>query len=144
MRDIVSDLGLTQLIVPAVLAADNTPLIVDLAGFDACAVSLSIGIGGITFSGTNKIEFILKHGDASDGSDQAAVAQSDVIGVTLTGSGIVRSLIVAKAAADVQKFGYKGIKRYISVLADFSGTHGTGTAISATAVRGAPVSGPAA
>lgn len=144
MRDIVSDLGPAQMIVPAVLAADNTPLVVDLAGYDACAISLSLGIGGITFTGSNKIEFILKHGDASDGSDQAAVAQADVIGVTITGSGIVRSLTSAKAAADVQKFGYKGTKRYISLLADFSGTHGVGTATSAVALRGAPVSGPVA
>lgn len=144
MRDLVSDLGAAQMIVPAVLAADNTPLVVDLAGFDSCAIALSIGIGGITFTGSNKIEFILKHGDASDGSDQAAVAQTDVIGVTLTGSGIVRSLIALKSAADVQKFGYKGTKRYISLLADFSGTHATGTATSAVALRGAPVSGPVA
>jgi hypothetical protein len=40
MRDLVSDLGAAQMIVPEVLAADNTPLVVDLAGFDSCAIAL--------------------------------------------------------------------------------------------------------
>ena len=50
-------------------------------------------------------------------------------------SGIVRALTAAHAAATVQKIGYKGGKRYIKLLADFSGTHGTGTPIAAEVVR---------
>jgi hypothetical protein len=31
----------------------------------------------------------------------------------------------------VYRFGYKGGKRYLKLLADFSGTHGTGTPVAA-------------
>jgi len=40
------------------------------------------------------------------------------------------------AAATVEKIGYIGRKPYIRLLADFSGTHGTGTPMSALAVTG--------
>ena len=36
----------------------------------------------------------------------------------------------------MQKIGYIGGKPYLKLLADFSGTHGTGTPVSALVVRG--------
>jgi hypothetical protein len=145
MRDLVSDLAPALLFAPAVMTADPTPLIIDLAGYEGAAILLAIGAGGITFTGTNKIEFILKHGDLADGTDQAPVTNADhVIGATLAAGGIFRSLTAAKAAADVTKLGYKGPKRYISVLPDFGGTHATGTAIAGIAALGFPLTGPTA
>jgi hypothetical protein len=139
MRDNIGGSGPTYLVVPATISADNTPSVIDLAGYNAANIHVQVGVGGITFSGSNKVEFILKHGDASDGSDQAAVAVTDVTGVTAT-SGIIRSLIAAHASATVVSCGYVGTKRYISCLADFSGTHGTGTPIAVLCTRGFPVS----
>ncbi|NBU59307.1 MAG: hypothetical protein EBS23_05975 [Betaproteobacteria bacterium] len=130
---------LGQLIVPAVLTADNTPLAVDLRGFQACGVLLSHGAGGITFTTTNKIEFVLRHGDTATVANHTAVAATDVAlpsGQTWATGGIIRSFTAAVADAGVIYLGdYVGTKRYISLLADFSGTHGVGTALSATAYR---------
>src|SRR3546814_1645392 len=61
MKDIHSDMTVVSAIGAAVLAADNTPAAIDLQGYNAAEVVLSVGIGGITFTTTNKIEFKLTH-----------------------------------------------------------------------------------
>jgi hypothetical protein len=126
----------------ATLSADNTPAAIDLQGYKSCELILAIGAGGITFSGTNKIEFVVTQSD--DDSTYAAVAQGDIIGATVATGGIVKSLIAAHASAAVYRLGYVGNARYLKVLADFSGTHGTGTPIVCTAILGHPESGPVA
>jgi hypothetical protein len=122
----------TPLILPAVLAADNTPIEVDLQPYTTVGLLLHVGIGGITFSTTNKIEFKLLHGDTS--GSLVAVDDNDVEGATVASGGIIKNMIAAHAAAAVYPFSYVGGKRYIHLLADFSGTHGTGTGIYAAVV----------
>lgn len=134
MKDIHSDFTRTLAIGAAVLAADNTPPAVDLRGYDAAEILLDIGIGGITFSGTNKIEFKLTHSD--DDVTYADVTTADMLGVTVAAGGIIKSLVAAHAAAAVYRYGYKGGRRYLKLLADFSGTHGTGTPIAASVLLG--------
>lgn len=129
MRDSYNNTHLDVLTAAATYAADNTPVAVDLRGYDAVTIALSIGAGGITFDTNNKIEFVLTHSD--DNSTYTNVALADVIGPTSVTNGIVKSLTSAHATADVTKVGYIGNKRYIKLLADFSGTHGTGTPIGA-------------
>lgn len=133
MKDEYSESSPAVLIGAATLSADNTPAAVDLQGFMACNVEISVGVGGISFSGTNKIEFVLTHSD--DNSTYTNVADADMLGVTGITDGIVKSLTAAHAAAAVYNYGYVGGKRYLKLLADFSGTHGTGTPIAATAYR---------
>lgn len=142
MKDMHSQIKAVTVFGPAVLSADNTPAAIDLAGYEAAELILAIGAGGITFDATNKIEFKLTHSD--DNSTYANVADSDMIGVTGITSGIIKSLVAAHATATAYRFGYRGGKRYIKLLADFSGTHGTGTALSATMILGRPRSGPVA
>jgi hypothetical protein len=134
MKDIHSDLKVVVAIAAEALAADNTPPAIDLQGYDAAELILAVGVGGITFSGTNKVEFKLTHSD--DNSSYAAVEQDDVLGVTVASGGIIKALTSAHAAAAVYRAGYKGGKRYLKLLADFSGTHGTATPIAAVAVLG--------
>lgn len=143
--DLKSTTEVVSAITPAVLSADNTPGAIDLLGWNSAVIATSVGIGGITFSGTNKVEFKLTHSD--DNSTYAAVESTDVVmpyGETLGSGGIIRSLIVEKAAADttVHTVGYVGKKRYLKLLADFSGTHGSGTPISATVIKGNPLHAP--
>lgn len=136
-RDEATEKAPILLISPGVYAADTTPASVDMLGYHAATVLLSIDVGGITFTGTNKIEFVLTH--SADDSTYTNVTDSDVIkdsnAPTTITNGIVRSLIAAHAAADIQKLGYIGGQRYLKLLADFSGTHATGTGISASLVR---------
>lgn len=136
MKDIYSNVAVVEAIAPAVYTADNTPGAIDLAGYNAAMISLHIGVGGITFSSTNKIEFVLTHSD--DNSTYANVTADDLLGVDSVSGGIVKALVAAQAAADVTRIGYKGGKRYLKLLADFSGTHSTGTPIEAVVILGHP------
>lgn len=143
MRDHVSDVGLAVLLASATYAADSTPASIDLAGYDGCTIVIEVGVGGITFSGSNKVEFALTESD--DDSTYTNVAAADLVHapVTVT-SGIIYNLIAAHAAATAVRIGYIGKKRYLKLLADFSGTHGTGTPMSAVAVLAGPRSKPVA
>lgn len=138
MRDIHNDLSAVVGIASATYSADTTPAALDLQGFNSALLLLHIGVGGITFDTNNKIEFVLTHSD--DNSTYTNVTDADVIKDarapgTIT-NGIIRALTAAHAAATVQKLGYIGNKRYLKLLADFSGTHGSGTPISMTLVKG--------
>jgi len=123
------------LLPPAAYDDDNTPASFDIGKADACTVVLAVGAGGITFSSTNKVEFVLTHSDAT-GSGFTAVTQADVVGVAVAEGGIVRSLVAAHATPSVTVIGYRGRKQFLRLLADFSGTHGAATPMSAVAIRG--------
>jgi hypothetical protein len=136
MKDLISEIAIADLLPVATYAADNTPAAVDLLGFESAVIDLAIGVGGITFTGTNKIEFVLTHSD--DNSSYSNVADADMKGVTGITNGIIKSLVAAHAAAEVIKLGYVGGKRYLKLLADFSGTHATGTPLAASVIKGRP------
>jgi hypothetical protein len=136
MKDQYHSLAVAQLLAVAAYDADNTPAAVDLKGFESATIELAIGAGGITFTSSNKIEFVLTHSD--DDSSYTNVASADMLGGLTVTSGIIKSLVAAHAAATVEKFGYVGGKRYLKLLADFSGTHGTATPLAACVIKGDP------
>jgi hypothetical protein len=143
--DSVSDCKSVVVLTPDSYDADNTPAAIDTLNWRSVAIETNVGIGGITFDATNKVEFTLTHSD--DDATYTAVEATDVImpyGETLGTGGIIRSLIAAKAAADTvaHQVGYIGKKRYLKVLANFSGTHGTATPMAINARFGDPVQGP--
>lgn len=149
MRDLASKVASFVAIAAATYSADTTPVSLDLQGFDSALFNLAIGAGGITFDVTNKIEFVMTHADDDGTGNPGAysnVAVTDINGsgapATVT-NGIVKSLIAAHAAADVTEIGYIGGKRFLKLLADFSGVHGTGTPISAVLTKGHPRNAPA-
>lgn len=137
MRDLYNNLAVVEAIAPATYDADNTPVAIDLREFKSAMLSLQIGVGGITFTGTNKVEFKLTHADLKvnggepEAGDYVAVTQDDVQGVTVASGGIIKSLTAAHAAASLTRVGYIGHKSFLKLLADFSGTHAAGTPISA-------------
>lgn len=125
--------------------ADNTPAAIDTLNWRGVTIRTNVGIGGITFSTTNKVEFKLTHSE--DDVTYDAVEATDVVmpyGETLGSGGIIRSLIAAKAAADTvaHQVGYVGKRRYLKILADFSGTHGTATPMAITVDLSHPVHAP--
>ena len=147
MRAIVDKLVTVVGVANATYDADNTPAAIDLRGFDGATIAFDVGVGGITFSTTNKVEFKLT--DSDDNSTYAAVEDADVdltnSNITTVGTGgIVYSLIAAHAAATCVNIGYTGGKRYLKILADFSGTHGTGTPIGVIVIKGLPHTAPTA
>ena len=123
------------LLPPAEYDADNTPASFDNGTAQAATIALQVGVGGITFSTTNKVEFVLTHSDAETTGFEE-VTDADVVGVTGVEDGIVRALVAAHATPSVTLIGYRGRKRYLRLLADFSGTHGTATPLSAVVLRG--------
>jgi hypothetical protein len=135
MRDIYNNIDIVNAIDPAELGEDETSSAIDLQGYESAEVVIHVGVGGITFSDTNKVEFKLTHSD--NDSDYAAVDEDDVEGIDSVGTGgIIHSLIAAHASATVTEVGYIGGKRYLKLHADFSGTHGTATPMAATVVKG--------
>ena len=134
MRDLHSNLAAAIALPAAAYAADNTPAAVDLSGFESAMLAIEVGVGGITFDGTNKVEFKLTHSE--DDSSYDAVTADDVQGVTVGAGGIVLSLIAAHAAATVTRVGYIGDRQFLKLLADFSGTHGTATPMAALVLEG--------
>ncbi|MBB4287504.1 hypothetical protein [Roseospira goensis] len=143
MKDLHNNVAVVEVLPPAAMSADNVPAALDLAGFRSAVLLLHVGIGGITFTGSNKIEFKLTHSD--DDATYEAVTADDLDGVDSVGTGgIVLSLTEEHAAASLTKIGYVGERRYLKLLADFSGTHGTGTPIAAVLVKGHPLSAPVA
>lgn len=142
MKDVYGAASPAFLIAPDVYGDDNTPAGVSIIGFRSALILIEVGVGGITFTTNNKIEFKLTHSD--DNATYSAVTQKDVSGVVVGTDGIVRSLTAAHATPSVTKIGYTGGKRYLKLLADFSGTHSDGTPISATVVRLDPYLAPVA
>ena len=136
MKDLYGVTSPAVLIGAATLDADNTPAAVQISDYRSALILISVGAGGITFTGTNKIEFKLTHSD--DDSNYSAVAQADSAGATVGSGGIIKSLTTAHATADVTAVGYHGGKRYLKLLADFGGTHAAGTPIAATVLRANP------
>lgn len=141
--DIKSDQKMLIHITPASLDADANGVTVDTLGFKGVNFGIYVGIGGISFSGSNKVEYIVQHSD--DDSTWTAAPDDALIldvGATAPGdTGIVRTLNAAKAAADttMTTVGYRGHKRYARVRAEFSGTHGTATPMAVVAQLGRPM-----
>ena len=102
-------------------------------------------MGGITFNGTNYINFVLQ--DSDDGVNFANVAAAKLSGSEVPSGvtdGVVQSIQAAHATPTVTTIGYIGGKRYLELTASFQGTHAVGTALSASVVKGNPIYIPAA
>lgn len=134
MIDKSKDLIVCTLIPAGVYNDDNTPAAIQIDNAKDASIILDIGAGGITFTTNNKVEFKLTQSD--DGESYEDVADGDVVGVTVGTGGVIKSLVAAKAAQSVDVLGYVGTAKYLKLLADFGGTHSTGTAIAAYLVQG--------
>lgn len=144
-KDIHSETKLIDVFGPVAMDADNTPAAIDLKDFRAAELVLGVGIGGITFTSEHRIDFEISHSD--NGTDWSAPAAADILGEAALAAGtstyaIFKSLVAAHAAAASYRFGYVGGKRYIRVLANFSGTHGAATPLYVAVVAQRPAIAP--
>lgn len=131
----------------ATLTATPAVTGLDTLGYGSVTFSLYAGIGGITFTGTNRIDYIVSESD--DNATFSAAGDDALIldpgAAAPGGTGIVRSLIAAKSAADsgvIATVGYRGKKRYVKCVPTFSGTHGTGTPVAVGCRLGHAYHGP--
>lgn len=127
-RDIAHNIGVTQVVVPQVLAATDTSAAIDTAGFESAA--LIVNTGAIVGAGDYTAK--LQHSDTTTSGDFADVTAADLIG----------TFPASLAASSVVKVGYKGVKRYLrSVITKNSGTS---IAVGAVLVKGHPHAAPVA
>lgn len=140
--DLKNEIAASVMLARASITATPSVTAIDTLDYGSVTFLAYAGIGGITFSTTNKVEFTVEHSD--DNVTFVAAKDDDLIlapGATAPGdTGIVRSLIAAKAAADTDHtvIGYRGKKRYVKCTPVFSGTHGTGTIIGVDVIKGHP------
>ena len=149
--DSVSNMKAVVAITPGTYTSDQTSSALDtsLYNYKALTIECYIGVGGITFDGTNKLEINVTHSDTD--SNYAAVTDDDVVlpysttnTVALLGAtdGTVAAFTSAHAAAEVVLIGYRGKKRYVKVQMDFDGTHSPGTLVGANWLFDHPMSAP--
>ncbi|HRE45344.1 MAG TPA: hypothetical protein PKY87_15415 [Terricaulis sp.] len=128
--------GASNVMIFPPLVRTATPALVNtpVADFACVEFDLYTGVGGIT----NKLEWIVKHGDTTNPAEHTAVEAADLIlpaGLTLAAGGIVWALVAEHAAAAMHTIEYVGGKANVSIQPTFGGTHNTGTSIAAKARR---------
>ena len=126
MKDLYHGLLAAYSIYPAALGAGakTGDAIVDLQGFEGALIIC--GSGALTVD----MPFQLMEGDESDLSDEAAVADADLLGSEPT--------LLEATDNEVKTFGYVGSKRYLRV--DTTAGTGIGWAV---IVKGTPRHAPA-
>lgn len=144
--DLVSNIRMPVGAVLATLDADTNGAAVDNQLYKSVVHGWYVGIGGITFTSTNRLDIVIQESD--DNSTWTAVAsEEDLIlpyGISFTTGGIVKSYIAAKAAADTtyNLVGYRGKKRYSRLRLEFGGTHSSGTPVEIITLLGHPMHKP--
>ena len=135
MFDLKNNIQLVESLNSIVKDADTNSTGIDTQGANSAMVIVNVGAPGITFSGTNKVDIKLE--DSADNSTFAAVTNNNfVTGGTVDSAGIWQTIDANGECNAVYGLGYVGPERYIRVVLDFSGTHGTGTVFGVTGALG--------
>ena len=134
MKDLKNNIGVVQSLAPAERNSDANGTGVDLQGFESATVVIDMGAEGITLSTTNKIEIELEHSD-DDATYTDVTSSADVIGATPDSSGVIATFDANTEIPAVATVGYIGGKRYIRAIANFSGTHGSGTPLAVSVIK---------
>lgn len=133
-KDFINNFQVDQVIETAVITSDTDGSSVDMTGYERCTFIALIGESGDTLSGTVKIELEVEESD--DDSTFSDVADADIQGaVDGTNDGCFG---VIDGAADDQKAyscTYRGSKKYVRPVLNFTGTHNSGTPIGVIAIR---------
>ena len=136
-RDLMNNVNLKRAISPAAAGTDNTAIvsqIVDTSGYESCTLAIILGANtdtNATFS------VLIEDGDVSNLSDNAAVADAQLIGT--------EALAGFTAASDdnaLRKIGYVGRKRYVRATITPSGTDSGNIFVSAVWILGHPMNAP--
>jgi len=110
---------------------------IDRQGFESLEFMAALGESGDTLSGALKLEFILKEGDLSDGSDLAPVTDPTlVLGAIPDNNGIVITVDADGEDGKVYSVGYVGEKRYAALVPQKTGTHTNGIPLAILSVKG--------
>lgn len=137
MKDLANSISLVQSLAPAVRTSDTNGTGVDLQGFESATVIVDTGAEGVTLSGSVKIDFKLE--ESSDDSTYTAVTSATAVtDGAVDSNGIFLTLDDNAETPQIATIGYVGGARYIRVVADFTGSHSTGTPVAASIIKGSP------
>ena len=137
MRDLANSISVAQSLAPAVKTSDTNGTGIDLQGFEGATVVVDTGAEGVTLSGSVKIDFKLE--ESSDDSTYTAVTSATAVtDGTVDSNGIFLTLDDNAETPQVATIGYVGGSRYIRVVADFTGSHSTGTPVAASVIKSHP------
>lgn len=110
---------------------------IDRQGFESLELVAALGESGDALSGALMLEFILKEGDLSDGSDLAPVTDATlVLGATPDINGVVITVDADGEDGKCYSVGYVGNKRYAALVPKKTGTHTNGIPVAVIAVKG--------
>lgn len=136
IRDLYSDIKLTQAISCAVRTADANGVTIDTLGYDSGPVFVAtVGVSGDTLSGSVFIELEVE--DSPDNSVWTDVPNANLKNF-VTGTNVGTFAVVDDAAEDdaVYICEYRGNQRYVRAVINLTGTHTLGTPIGIVAVQG--------
>lgn len=131
MKDIYSNVLVTQPALAATITSTRTSGSIDMQGFNSLSVVFVLGASGDALSGS--IYWTLKLTHSDDNTTFTDVTAADLNAGTATV--VVNSTSLDEA---VYNFGYNGNKRYVRAVATHTGTHSSGTPMAVLALRGAP------
>jgi hypothetical protein len=132
-----SNVGYSLLMAPANKTADANSTGLDLQNCDDATLVFAVGAIGDTMTGSNKLELEVQESD--DNSTFTAVADTDLTKVVTgaTNTGTVASFTSGTTGQNaVYMTGYKGNKRYVRGVANFSGTISVGTVVGVLGLTG--------
>ena len=131
-KDLLNSIEISASLAPAVRTADTNGTGVDVSPYESATLVFHAGAEGVTLSGTDKIALEIEESD--DDVTYTDVAAADLVGEE--SAGVVKTLDDNGEAPAVYSVTYLGTKRYIRAVLNYSGTHGTGTPISAVVIGG--------
>jgi len=136
MKDLKNKIAVVQLLDPADFAHTNTKTnILDLAGFEGAVIAVSIGIlTGVDAS--NFLTIKMQESDTTADADFVDVPSDKLEGEFI----IINSTDLDQTT---QYVGYRGEKRYIRILLDYTGTGITAGIIAVVGILGLPGRSPA-
>lgn len=127
--------SVSQLLKPLIRTADANSTGVDLQGYNDCLLIFDVGDTGDTLSGSVYVELEVEESD--DNSTFTDVANTDLTNyVTGNNTGTVAK--IDDNAEDERTYivGYRGTKRYVRGVLNYTGTHTNGIEIGVIAMRG--------
>ena len=142
-RDNFSDQLIEQALESQVLTADANGDTIDTQGYDSVTFAVAVGESGDTLSGSVYLELEVESapddGTGSPGT-WADVADADLIGTTVTGTNTGTIAKIDDAAEDVvaHSIGYRGVDRFVRLVANLTGTHTNGISVVAVALKSHP------
>lgn len=138
MKDLHNNIHCVPLIAPVAARTDNTAIvsaIIDRRGYESAELVI---VTGTNTDANATFAFLLEDGDDSGLSDNAAVADAQLLGT--------EALAGFTFADDVEcrKIGYTGTKRYLRVTVTPSGNDSGNIFIAGVAILGHPTMAPTA